>query len=189
MMMIAMDCHRIAFAFAGDIKADFGDIVGEAYGTITWSDRSYPLSRPGCWAYPDMMQIGNFKGAEPTRSHEEQTHFGLWCIISSPLILGFDMYNSSIMDRVWPTITNPDALMVNEQWAGHPGTLIKAYPAMGVAVQMTAQADCDAAIKGWKLTDDGKLVAPASSGAYGNQAMCMIGHTTSGPVECLLKSG
>ena len=40
------DCHRIAFA--GDIKADFGDIVGEAYGTITWSDRSYPLSRPVC---------------------------------------------------------------------------------------------------------------------------------------------
>ena len=132
------------------------------------------------------MQIGNFKGLEPTRSHEEQTHFGLWCIISSPLVLGFDMYNSSIMDRVWPTITNPDALMVNEQWAGHPGTLVKAYPAMGVAVQMTAQADCDAAIKGWKLTDDGKLVAPASSGAHGDQAMCMIGHTTSGPVQCLL---
>lgn len=70
--------------------------VGEAYGTIEWSDRSYPLSRPGCWAYPDMMQIGNFKGEEPTRSYEEQTHFGLWSIISSPLVLGFDMYVTTL---------------------------------------------------------------------------------------------
>ena len=34
------------------------------------------------------MQIGNFQGQEPQRTHEEQAHFGLWTIVSSPLILG-----------------------------------------------------------------------------------------------------
>lgn len=36
-------------------------------------------------ADPDMMQVGNFRGSEPTRSHEEMAHFGLWTIVSSPV--------------------------------------------------------------------------------------------------------
>ena len=66
--------------------------------------------------YSDMMQIGNFKGDEPQRTHEEQTHFGLWTIVSSPLILGFNMSDSATMDRVFPTVTNANAVAVNEAW-------------------------------------------------------------------------
>eukprot|EP00729_Bicosta_minor_P025490 gene25490-28046_t len=93
------------------------------------------------------------------------------------------------MDRVWATITNPDALRINEEWAGHPGTLVKAYPAQGteghrVAVQMTAQGSCDATVKGWKLTDDGKLMAPPSPSSDA-EPMCMLGHTTSGATNGL----
>lgn len=36
-----------------------------------------------------------------------------------PLLNGYLACNTR------PTITNPDILMINEQWAGHPGTLIK----------------------------------------------------------------
>ncbi len=56
--------------------------------------------------------MGNFRGDEPMRSHEERGHFGLWSIVSSPLILGFNLSNEEDMDRVWPTITNADALQV-----------------------------------------------------------------------------
>ena len=28
------------------------------------------------------------------------------------------------MDRVWHIISNPEVLAVNQQWAGHPGTLV-----------------------------------------------------------------
>merc|ERR1719272_220605 len=86
-----------------------------------------------------MMQVGNFGGDEPRRSHEERSHFGLWSINSAPLVLGFDLLDAKRMDRVWPTITNLDALSVNEQWAGHPGTLVRSYPASGLSTQMVTQ--------------------------------------------------
>jgi alpha-galactosidase len=54
---------------------------------------------------------------------EQRTHFGLWCVVSSPLTLSFDLGNASLMDAVWPIIANKDAIAVNQQWAGAPGTL------------------------------------------------------------------
>jgi hypothetical protein len=32
-----------------------------------------------------MQEIGNFAGADPLRTDEENTHWGLWCIISAPV--------------------------------------------------------------------------------------------------------
>jgi hypothetical protein len=37
---------------------------------------------------------------------EDEAHFGLWVVTSSPLILGFDMLDDEKMERVWPIITN-----------------------------------------------------------------------------------
>ena len=79
----------------------------------------------------DMSEVGNYNGADPLRTDEEQSHWGLWCIVSAPLILGLDMSQKDTMDRVWDTITNTDALAINAAWAGHPGTLVKTYPATG----------------------------------------------------------
>ena len=76
-----------------------------------------------------MQEIGNYRGVEPLRSDEERTHWGLWSIISAPLILGADLTDQSMMDRIWPTITNTDALAINDAWAGKPGTLVRSYPA------------------------------------------------------------
>ena len=47
--------------------------------------------------------------------------------MSSPLILGLDMSQSDTMDRIWSTITNTDALAINNAWVGHPGTLVREY--------------------------------------------------------------
>ena len=59
-----------------------------------------------------MHEIGTYQGADPLRSDEENTHWGLWCIVSSPLILGLDMSISETMDRIWPTITASSALAI-----------------------------------------------------------------------------
>ena len=37
------------------------------------------------------------------------------------------------MDRVWPIISNTESLAVNHAWAGHPGTLAKVYPTIGLS--------------------------------------------------------
>ena len=73
-------------------------------------------------AYPDMLEVGNMASFA-----EDQSHFGAWCVVSSPLILGYDVAQSEITTRVWPIISNREAIRVNQQWAGHPGRLIKAW--------------------------------------------------------------
>jgi len=152
-------CPMNFFRSGGDISPDVRSILGEAYGTIDAADLREPRSHPGCWAYPDMSEVGNFPPG-PSQADEERTHWGLWCIVSSPLILGFDMNDSAKMDRVWPIITNREALAVSEAWDGHPGTMIRAYPSDGPEVQVV-QGECDGSSStvGWSFAD-GKLLAP-----------------------------
>jgi len=76
-------------------------------------------SRPGGWAYPDMLEVGNLANAT-----EDRSHFGAWAIISSPLILSFNMNDTARLDRVWPIITNKAVIAVNQRWVGDPGRRI-----------------------------------------------------------------
>ena len=50
---------------------------------------------------PHRLEVGNLVNAT-----EDRTHFGAWAIMSSPLILSFNMNDTDRMDRVWPIITN-----------------------------------------------------------------------------------
>lgn len=163
-------CPMNFYRSGGDIHAGFDDIMGKIYGSVDFNDRPQPASFPGCWAYPDMSEIGNFPASE-RQVDEERSHWGLWSIVSSPLILGFDMSNKDKMDRVWPIITNTDALSVNHGWVDHPGTLIKTYLAQGHGFQ-AAQGLCDGSIAtlGWRI-NNGTLEAPNPGGA--GQSQCL----------------
>jgi len=155
-------CPMNMYRTGGDISPNFDSIIGEAYATVQYNDRPDPFSHPGCWAYPDMSEIGQFSGRDPLRTDEERTHWGLWCIISSPLILSVDMSQTDIMDRIWTTITNQDALYINDAWAGMPGTLVKSYLATDSSVPFSVdQAECDGSPQtlGWVLKDK-RLLAP-----------------------------
>ena len=48
-----------------------------------------------------------------------------WCISSSPLTLGYDITDDNITERIWPIVGNPDAIRVNQAWAGSPGRMIR----------------------------------------------------------------
>ena len=138
----ATTCDSNMWRSGGDIGNGFGGAYSEAHQWFAKNNLSAahpwgakPISRPGCWGYPDvssnqssdalsvdrlanpesvrrfqMMEIGNFckdpPGKNPQCEDEEQAHMGLWCMMSSPLVLGFNMSNKDDMDRVWPTITN-----------------------------------------------------------------------------------
>lgn len=75
-----------------------------------------------------MLEVGCAHGPggnnDPGLSDDETaSHFGAWCIVSSPLTLSHDLTNSTVMDKVWPLITNKDAIMVNQAWAGFAGSV------------------------------------------------------------------
>ena len=114
------------FRSSKDIEASYQSILDNAHSVIQWQPWSAGaaglVTGPGCWAYPDMLMVGNLDDFTT-----ERTHFGLWCIVSSPLVLSFDVANETTLDRVWPIISNADAIAVNQAWAGHPGSLAGAW--------------------------------------------------------------
>lgn len=119
-------CPWNFFRTSGDIQGSYGSMVGNLQTTISWAQSG--LSRPGCWGYPDMLEVGVQHGSAPGigfSTLEWRSHFGAWCIVSSPLVLSHDTHNDTIMDTVWPFIANPEAIAVNQAWADHSGSPFK----------------------------------------------------------------
>jgi hypothetical protein len=50
----------------------------------------------------------------PPTLEEQRTHFGLWCVLSSPLVLSLNLTNDTAVDAAWPIITNKAAIEVNQ---------------------------------------------------------------------------
>ena len=115
-------CDMNFFRSGGDISANFVDIIGKNLASTMKYNSQYPtgfISRPGCWAYPDMLVVGLIKQQyNATVSDMDQTHFSAWCVVSSPLILDFDLTNNDTMNAVWDIITNPETIAVAQTWAG-----------------------------------------------------------------------
>lgn len=58
----------------------------------------------------------------PLTKVEARSHFGSWAIVSSPLVLGMDLTDNKTLDLHWDTITNTDAIEVNQDYAGFSGS-------------------------------------------------------------------
>jgi len=120
-------CPENSFRASGDIRNFWGSWFGNLQSLAPFIDAEHPISQPGCWAYADMLMVGVFANdyapkAGPAASVTEwRSHFGAWAISSSPLVLSFDMTNTTTMEALWPFITNIEAIKVNQEWAGHPG--------------------------------------------------------------------
>jgi alpha-galactosidase len=121
-------CPWHFYRTSGDVRASYSSVVGNLATTNKYATQN--LSRPGCWAYPDMLEVGCAHG--PGGSHdpglsdaETRTHFGAWAIVSSPLTLSHDVNNATIMDKIWPVISNTEVIAVNQAYAGHSGSPFK----------------------------------------------------------------
>ena len=100
----AEGCPWNFYRSSGDVRASYASIIANL-GTVA-PLHSSNLSYPGCWAYPDMLQVGCAHGpggaGDPGLSGAEtRTHFGSWAIVSSPLTLSHDVHNDTISDAIW----------------------------------------------------------------------------------------
>lgn len=66
---------------------------------------------PGHYNDMDMLEIGRTLSPE-----EDKTHFGMWCILSSPLLIGCDM--TTLSDETIKLITNPEIIALNQDTLG-----------------------------------------------------------------------
>lgn len=72
---------------------------------------------PHRWNYPDSLETGNLGNAA-----QDATNFALWCVASSPLIMGHDVPNQTV--PIFDIVSNADAIAVNQQYAGNAGDRI-----------------------------------------------------------------
>ncbi|GMH62596.1 hypothetical protein TL16_g03510 [Triparma laevis f. inornata] len=115
-------CPWNFFRTSGDVRASYSSVLENLATTYKYADTL--LSRPGCWAYPDMLEVGCNRGATDSgglNDVETRTHFGSWAIVSSPLTLSHDVNNATVMDDIWDLISNKEAIEINQVWFGHPG--------------------------------------------------------------------
>ena len=97
------------------------------------SAASTPVSRPGCWAYPDMLEVGRMP---EHNAAESRSHLAAWAMVSAPLALGFDLSDETKMAAAWPIISNEEVLAISQTWiagAKYPtGRLLKRWRAPNV---------------------------------------------------------
>lgn len=122
-------CPFHFFRTSMDINSGTETWIRNLLTAVRFLDADAPLAGRGCWAYPDMLEVGNL--ASPFEW--SRAHFGAWCIISAPLVLGFDLLDSNLVDSVWDIISNAEAIQINQRWAGHPGRLVRSWTPPGAS--------------------------------------------------------
>lgn len=98
----------------GDIQPQFSSVLQQI-------DNIKSLAKycgPGHVNDLDMMQIGNGLSAE-----EEKTHFAMWCMMSTPLMIGCDL--TKISESTLEILKNKEMIAINQDSACHQAFLIK----------------------------------------------------------------
>lgn len=107
-----------------DITADW---VPPPNSTLGWSIMTnldgnagnFIFTRPGSWADPDMLEVGNGRLTEI----ENKAHFGLWALMAAPLVAGNDIRN--ITRPTLAILTHPEVIAIDQDSAGVQGRRIR----------------------------------------------------------------
>lgn len=110
---------------AGDIKDDWDHIKCQALTYHKYNGVSFM----NCFSDLDMLIVGMngegycaIPGAKPT-IEEYKTHFGFWCLVGSPLMIGSDIRN--IDDESLALLSNKDLIALNQDKAFNRPWLIQ----------------------------------------------------------------
>ena len=124
-------CPYNYYRSSRDIHLSYASVLSNLASVERYRARN--MSIPGCWSYPDMLQIGirdASTGNIGLTLQETRSHFGAWCIVSSPLILGHDVNDIEVTDFIWSIITNREALEINQAYAGDSGGVYESSPSL-----------------------------------------------------------
>jgi hypothetical protein len=97
----------------GDIRPQWSSIIHNALGNDRWASNA----RPGHYNDADMLEIGNGN----LTLAEQRSHFALWCIMKSPLLIGADVRAISLESL--GILKNERLISINQDDLGIQGTL------------------------------------------------------------------
>ena len=112
----------------GDIRANWESIRGIIAENLYLA----PYASLGHYNDMDMLQVGRYAGevknpiceADTGLTHaEERTHFGMWCMMSSPLLIGCDVRR--LPETTRELVTNPFLLSMNQNDLGLQGSVVQ----------------------------------------------------------------
>jgi alpha-galactosidase len=105
----------------GDIVDTWDSVSRNGFSQDRWA----AYTGPGHWSDPDMLVLG-YVGWGPdlhvTRltPDEQYSHMSLWCLLSSPLLLGCDV--ARLDDFTLSLLTNDEVLAINQDSLGKQAT-------------------------------------------------------------------
>jgi len=106
----------------GDIRDNWDSMSKKGFGQDKWE----PYAAPGHWNDPDMLVVGRVGWGNPHPTgltpDEQYTHITLWCLLSSPLLLGCDL--DKLDDFTLGLLTNDEVLAVNQDALGEQALCI-----------------------------------------------------------------
>ena len=94
-------------------------------GNLLINDRLWHAAGPGQWNDPDMLEVGN-----GLTHNESVTHFSLWCLVKSPLILGNDL--RVMTPDVLSILTNDEVIALSQDPLGVQGHQVYTQAAVDV---------------------------------------------------------
>jgi alpha-galactosidase len=100
----------------GDIRDTWDSMSKKGFGQDKWA----PCAARGHWNDPDMLVVGQVGWGTPHPTHltpdEQYTHITMWCLLSSPLLLGCDL--EKLDDFTLNLLCNDEVLAVNQDTLG-----------------------------------------------------------------------
>ena len=100
----------------GDITDTWGSMTANGFSSAGHEQ----FAGPGHWNDPDMLVVGKlgWGNLRPSRltPNEQYTHISLWCLLSSPLLIGCDM--SQLDDFTLSLLSNDEVLAVDQDPLG-----------------------------------------------------------------------
>ena len=101
----------------GDINDTWGSVVANGFD----HPELFRYAKPGNWNDPDMLVVGKvgWSGtlhATNLTPDEQYSHISLWCLLSSPLLIGCDV--SRLDDFTLNLLSNDEVLAIDQDVAG-----------------------------------------------------------------------
>jgi len=94
------------------ISADINPTWGRVKAIIQESLYLSAYAAPGAYNDMDMLEVGRGFTDE-----EDQTHFAVWCMMSSPLLIGCDLEKLKAKPKTLALLKNPDLIALNQDTA------------------------------------------------------------------------
>jgi len=106
---------------------DIADSWSSVQNNFLTQKESYPYAGPGHWNDPDMLVLGKLgwgPSVRPTMltDNEKLSHFTLWAMVASPLLLGCDL--SQLDPLTKDILTHEEVLAINQDYPGQQAKLI-----------------------------------------------------------------